>query len=120
MTRNSPSPVSSLPIQLSLSYFIDDEQHDPVRVVKYLNTRMLMMQGMCDWQVRAEENFAVWHNACETLIERKQVTFRRYENLPHTVLPFEGALVALKQYEQPRHVAPVVIDDLIDFVESAT
>lgn len=123
LTKNSPSPISSLPIQLPLSYFIDDEQNDPLGVVKNLNTRILIMQGMCDWQVPAEENLAVWRNACETLIERKQVTFRRYVHLPHTMVPLDPAKegpAGLKQYEQPGHVAPQVISDLVDFVKCAT
>lgn len=117
LTKNSPNPISSLSIPLPLSYFIDDHQNSPTQTIERLSIRTLIIQGLSDWQVPAEANIALWRKSCKTLTEQGKAVLKTYDGLPHTMVPFEGDLVGMRQYDNPGHVAPVVITDIIAWIK---
>lgn len=112
LTRTSKSSITNLPLGLPLTYYLHDEQHSPTSVVKDVKVRILVMQGLLDWQVQPVENIAAWRE----VLKDRPGTLRTYANLSHT-FNFSGSTrKGVRQYDEASHVAEEVISDIVGWI----
>ncbi len=93
------------------SYWLDLKEYDPAALATELTMPMLILQGGRDWQVTLDD-FAGWEAA---LGQRDDVTLRVYPDLNHLFISGEGPGTP-EEYEQPGHVAEVVIEDIAQWI----
>jgi fermentation-respiration switch protein FrsA (DUF1100 family) len=95
------------------AYFLDLRGYHPEQVAAALTIPILILQGDNDFQV-THVDFEGWKSALGKL---GRVTFRRYPSLNHlfveTTAPSTGA-----EYEQPAHVDPAPIDDIVRWIDA--
>jgi dienelactone hydrolase len=93
------------------SYWLDLRDYHPAEVAKPLPMPLFILQGGRDYQV-TRQDFEGWQQA---LGERKDVQLKLYDNLNHLFAEGEGKATP-DEYEQPLHVAPIVIEDLAAWI----
>lgn len=94
------------------SYWYSLNQIDTPSIVKTLKLPMLIAQGSADWQVYADKDYTAWQ---ELLGDRKNVTFKLYDDLNHMFMPTNGKL-DVTEYLVPSSVDQQVIDDIASWV----
>lgn len=112
LTKGSKNPIVNLPLALPLTYFLHDKQYSPFAVMKSVSVRILVMQGMLDWQVQPVENIAAWREA----VKDHSSTVKTYANLSHTFVPTECTQKGVRQYDSTSHVAEEVISDMVQWI----
>ncbi len=108
------TPASELPLGGSAAYWLDLRAHPPVEVATKIKQPLLILQGERDYQVTMED-FAGWQKA---LGARPSVRLKSYPKLHHLFMEGEGTGKARPaDYLKVGHVAPVVIDDIADWIQ---
>ena len=105
------SPTSPALLGAPATYWLDLRAYHPLEVVERVRQPILVLQGGRDYQVTTVD-FDGWKKA---LADRSDVTFRLYPDLNHLFAEGKGKATPA-EYEQPQHVAPVVIDDIAQWV----
>jgi dienelactone hydrolase len=105
-TRNS-----KLPLGCPAKYWLDLRGYHPAEAAKGLSKPMLILQGGRDYQVTLED-FQGWKN---TLSARQDVQFKLYPKLNHLFQAGAGKSKPV-EYENPGHVAAVVIGDVATWI----
>ncbi len=93
-------------------YWLDLRNYNPVEMAKQLQQRILIMQGLRDYQV-TEADLKNWQEALEN---KENVTFKTYEKLNHLFLEGEGTPNP-NEYLIEGHIPNEVIEDLINWIE---
>jgi fermentation-respiration switch protein FrsA (DUF1100 family) len=104
-----PSTLLGLPVV----YFFDLQNYNPVAEAAGLQIPLLFLQGERDFQVSMKD-FGLWKAG---LAGSPQASFRNYPPLNHIFIPGEGP-VSPAEYRKPGNVAPVVIDDIAQWVSA--
>ena len=108
---SSTVPSQELPLGIPAHYWLDLRGYNPPEAARGLKQPMLILQGARDYQV-TEEDFEGWKKA---LSSRENVRFRVYPRLNHLFMEGEG-MSTPAEYDVPRHVAKIVIDDIADWI----
>ena len=99
-------------------YYFKDMGEPPVSHYLIKSEKpMLIMQGEKDFQVKVEKDFAAYK---EILEDRKNVTFKLYEDLNHAFVPsiYGSISKAKKEYNVEQHIGENVIKDIADWIKS--
>jgi len=101
----------------TLYYFKEMGEHAAAGYLRDSEKPMLIMQGEKDFQVKAGKDFAVYR---ELLADRKNVSFRLYENLNHVFVPsvYGKISMAKKEYNVEQHIGEDVIADIARWINS--
>jgi dienelactone hydrolase len=94
------------------SYWLDLRDYDPPATARSLKQPLLILQGERDYQVTMED-FKRWQ---ATLASNRNVVFKTYPALNHLFVEGSGKSVPA-EYNQPGHVAEVVIDDIVAWIK---
>jgi uncharacterized protein len=94
------------------AYWLDLHSYDPVATARDLQQPILILQGARDYQV-TEADFAGWKKG---LAGDSRVTFKYYQDLNHLFITGSGKSRPT-EYEQPGHVAGVVVSDIANWVK---
>ena len=109
-------PEQELPLpgggRVSGAYILDDCAHDPRAEVARLSCRLLIAQGLRDYQVTMTD-LNGWRAA---LAGSQRATFKTYPALNHLFVAGSGPPTPA-EYEHPGHVAETVIDDVARWIE---
>jgi len=105
--RLARTPAAELPFGVPAAYWQAELAHDQVAVARSLGKPLLVLQGERDYQVTMED-FDGWRKG---LAGVARVTFKSYPRLNHLFSEGEGKGTP-DEYNQPGHVAAVVIEDL--------
>ena len=92
-------------------YWLDLRGYRPALAAQTYPHPMLILQGERDYQVTMDD-FLAWQHALGT---RKNVTCKSYPALNHLFIAGAGKCTP-DEYEQPGHVAGLVVDDLAKWV----
>jgi len=98
-------------LHLPAHYVLDLKGYNPAAEAKKLGLPLMILQGGRDYQVSLLD-FALWKAALEG---RKNVALRVYPNLSHLFQAGEGESTPA-EYQQPGHVADVLIDDIARWI----
>ena len=99
----------------TLYYFKEMGEHQSSNYLLKLEKPILIMQGEKDFQATLENDFAAYK---ELLNDKKNVTFKVYENLNHLFVPsvYGNIMKAMKEYKVEQHIGKNVIKDLTDWI----
>lgn len=99
----------------TLYYFKEMGEHQSSNYLVKLEKPILIMQGEKDFQATLENDFAAYK---ELLNDKKNVTFKVYENLNHLFVPsvYGNIMKAMKEYKVEQHIGKNVIKDLADWI----
>lgn len=99
----------------TLYYFKEMGEHQSSNYLLKLEKPILIMQGEKDFQATLENDFAAYK---ELLNDKKNVTFKVYENLNHLFVPsvYGNIMKAMKEYKVEQHIGKNVIKDLADWI----
>lgn len=99
----------------TLYYFKEMGEHQSSNYLLKLEKPILIMQGEKDFQATLENDFAAYK---ELLEDKKNVTFKVYENLNHLFVPsvYGNIMKAMKEYKVEQHIGKNVIKDLADWI----
>lgn len=99
----------------TLYYFKEMGEHQSSNYLVKLEKPILIMQGEKDFQATLEKDFAAYK---ELLEDKKNVTFKVYENLNHLFVPsvYGNIMKAMKEYKVEQHIGKNVIKDLADWI----
>ena len=92
-------------------YYLDLDSYDPAAAMRELTTPLLVLQGLRDYQVTADQ-LDDW---LEALGPRSELTVKRYEGLNHLFLRGEGP-PSPADYRKPGNVDPEVISDIAEWI----
>jgi uncharacterized protein len=107
------TPDDSLPMGISLNYWLDMIQYKPLELVKLLDIRILVLQGERDYQVRMTD-FHLWKQALEG---NPRATFKSFKQLNHLMMKGKGkGLSTPSEYDKPSNVDKKVIDTIVRFI----
>ena len=106
-------PASKLLLDLPASYWRSLHGYDPVTVAKGLPQPMLILQGDRDFQVTAPD----WTRWQSTFGADKRATIKHYPALNHLFVAGSGR-GNIAEYSKPAHVAPQVIADIADWIQT--
>jgi dienelactone hydrolase len=107
------TPAAELPFGAPASYWLDLRNYDPVATAAKLEQPMLILQGERDYQVTMAD-FEGWKKA---LGDHASVKLKSYPILNHFFMAGEGKAKPA-EYENPGHVAPEVIDDIANWINT--
>jgi hypothetical protein len=93
------------------AYYLDLAGYDPAAAMRRVPARLLVLQGLRDYQVTPEQ-LDDWLAA---LGPRANLTVKRYERLNHLFLAGEGP-PSPADYRVPGHVDPRVIADIAEWI----
>ncbi len=101
----------------TLYYFKEMGEHPASKYLKVSNKPMLIMQGACDVQAKAEIDFKAYK---ELLGDRSDVTFKLYDNLNHAFVPaiYKDISKGKQEFNVERHIGSDVISDIADWILS--
>ncbi len=105
------TPAADLPFGVPASYWLDLKGYDPAATAAALTMPLLVLQGERDYQVTMED-YAGWQKGLEG---REGATLRSYPDLNHLFMAGEGESTP-DEYDQPGHVADVVIDHIVRWI----
>ena len=102
----------------TLYYFKEMGEHQSSNYLVKLEKPILIMQGEKDFQATLENDFAAYK---ELLNDKKNVTFKVYENLNHLFVPsvYGNIMKAMKEYKVEQHIGENVIKELADWILNA-
>ena len=101
----------------TLYYFREMGEHPATRYLKTSNKPMLIMQGGCDTQAKADIDFKSYK---ELLGDRSNVTFKLYDGLNHAFVPaiYSDISKAKQEFSVERHIGSDVIADIANWILS--
>jgi hypothetical protein len=111
------SPPKHLPYPLPMAYLIDDYEHSPVQLARHLDLPMLFLHGARDWQV-SPADLEAFRSGLEGSQGGKRASFRLYDDVGHLFVPFRNEEEGPFQYDEPGHLSPVVIRDILQWIGS--
>ena len=102
----------------TLYYFKEMAEHPASEYLLKLEKPVMIMQGEKDFQATLEKDFAAYK---ELLKDKKNVTFKVYENLNHLFVNsvYGNIMKAMKEYKVEQHIGENVIKDLADWIFNA-
>ena len=102
----------------TLYYFKEMGVHPASEYLLKLEKPVMIMQGEKDFQATLEKDFAAYK---ELLEDKKNVTFKVYENLNHLFVNsvYGNIMKAMKEYKVEQHIGKSVIKDLADWIFNA-
>ena len=102
----------------TLYYFKEMGEHPASEYLLKLEKPVMIMQGEKDFQATLEKDFAAYQ---QLLKDKKNVTFKVYENLNHLCVPsvYGNIMKAMKEYKVEQHIGKNVIKDLADWIFNA-
>jgi pimeloyl-ACP methyl ester carboxylesterase len=102
----------------TLYYFKEMGEHPASEYLLKLEKPVMIMQGEKDCQATLEKDFAAYK---ELLEDKKNVTFKVYENLNHLFVNsvYGNIMKAMKEYKVEQHIGKNVIKDLADWIFNA-
>jgi len=107
-----PADSDSPPIMgMSAAFILDLKGYDPVAVAKSLPARVLVIQGVRDFEITMKD-FDLWKSG---LAGRKDAVLRSYPALNHMLEAGEGKSTEA-EYRRPGHVAQEAVDEIVKFV----
>ena len=91
-------------------------EHPASMYLNNLDKPVLIMQGEKDFQATCEKDFNAYK---ELLKDKRNVTFKLYENLNHAFVPsiYGNITKANKEYKKERHIGEDVICDIANFIK---
>lgn len=98
-------------MKIAGSYFLDLRTYDPFAVAREIRVPILVGHGENDYQITMAD-LAGWR---EGLAGRPRTQIRLYAGLNHMFVATTGPSTP-EQYLRPDHVAPILIDELAQFV----
>ena len=100
---------------ITLYYFKEMGQHPAEAYLRDLEKPLLILQGECDVQVKAEVDFVAYQ---QLLQGKDNVTFRLYEGLNHAFVPslYGKISKAVKEFSQEQHIGADVIADIANWI----
>jgi hypothetical protein len=101
--------VDFIGVKMPASYFLDLRHYSPADAAAKLAIPILVLQGDRDIQVRPID-FAGWRKA---LAARPRAKLIHYPTLTHLFTEGNGTVA---DYDKASHVAPAVIEDIVDFI----
>lgn len=96
---------------ISVKYWVDLKNYNPVETVKKLNIPVLILQGERDYQVTLED-FNGWKGALSPL---NNFEFKLYPKLNHLFMEGEGKSTP-EEYKKEGHIPEYVIKDIADWI----
>jgi uncharacterized protein len=102
---------TSMLFNAPVSYWLDLKNYQPEKEITSIKKRMIFMQGGRDYQVTTID-FDGWKKA---LINRKDVTFKLYDNLNHLFISGTGKSTP-EEYQTQGHVDEKVIEDISTWI----
>ncbi|MCF7958988.1 MAG: alpha/beta hydrolase, partial [Phycisphaerae bacterium] len=105
---------AELPLGLSAEYWLDMRVYNPITLAKESKKPLLILQGGRDYQVTLDD-FYGWR---KNLIQRENTAFKLYLHLNHLFMEGYGKGVRSHpdEYNLRGHLAPVVIDDISQWI----
>ena len=102
----------------TLYYFKEMGEHPASEYLLKLEKPVMIMQGEKDFQATLEKDFAAYQ---QLLKDKKNVTFKVYENLNHLFVNsvYGNIMKAMKEYKVEQHIGENVIKDLADWIFNA-
>ena len=102
----------------TLYYFKEMGEHPASEYLLKLEKPVMIMQGEKDFQATLEKDFAAYK---ELLEDKKNITFKVYENLNHLFVNsvYGNIMKAMKEYKVEQHIGKNVIKDLADWIFNA-
>jgi hypothetical protein len=97
---------------MQASYWYSLNLIDTPELARSLTIPMFIAQGSVDFQVYADRDYTAWQ---DLLKDRKNVTFKLYDNLNHMFMKSNG-LKDLSEYLIPSSVDRQVIDDMAAWI----
>ncbi|HDS09669.1 MAG TPA: DUF3887 domain-containing protein, partial [Firmicutes bacterium] len=97
----------------SNKYWIDFDEYDICRTAKMIKKPVFIIQGERDYQVTMKD-LELWK---ECLTGLNNFTFKSYPALNHIFIAGDGICVP-EEYFKPGHIAPEVIQDLINWINT--
>ena len=99
----------------TLYYFKEMGEHPASEYLLKLEKPVMIMQGEKDFQATLEKDFAAYK---ELLEDKKNITFKVYENLNHLFVNsvYGNIMKAMKEYKVEQHIGKNVIKDLADWI----
>ena len=93
-------------------------EHPASEYLLKLEKPVMIMQGEKDFQATLEKDFAAYK---ELLEDKKNITFKVYENLNHLFVNsvYGNIMKAMKEYKVEQHIGKNVIKDLADWIFNA-
>jgi len=102
-----------LPLGISVAYWQDLREHNPVEAAKTLTMPVLVLQGGRDYQVLATVDFQGWKDA---LKNKDNVNFQLFPELNHLFIEGEGKSTP-QEYLVEGHVKEEVIDTIAQWIK---
>lgn len=109
---NPASIIDVMGAEMPGSYWIDLRNYDAIKCAASLRIPILVLQGGRDYQV-GQADLEAWKAA---LAERPNTSFRFYPRLNHFFMAGSKVLTPA-EYDQPAHVAQIVIGDIAAWVK---
>ena len=102
----------------TLYYFKEMGEYPASEYLLKLEKPVMIMQGEKDFQATLEKDFAAYK---ELLKDKKNVTFKVYENLNHLFVNsvYGNIMKAMKEYKVEQHIGENVIKALADWILNA-
>ncbi|HSD82850.1 MAG TPA: alpha/beta fold hydrolase [Anaerolineae bacterium] len=94
------------------SYWIDLKDYHPADLARSLTIPLLIVQGERDYQVTMQD-FQNWQ---EALAGQANVTLKSYPSLNHLFISGDGKSIPA-EYQTPGNVAPVIIQDMANWIQ---
>ena len=110
------TPSKDFTFPISMSYFIDDHENDPVRIAGGLDLPLLFMQGAQDWQVPCQD-IERWKKGLKGSKAGQGAVFRVYDDVGHLFIAFKNDEQGVFQYDEPGHVAGSIISDIVQWIK---
>lgn len=100
----------------TLYYFKEMGQHATEDYLAESEKPILVMQGEKDFQAKADRDFAAYK---KLLKDKKNVTFKLYENLNHVFVPsvYGDITKAKQEYNVEQHIGENVIEDIANWIK---
>lgn len=95
------------------SYWEYLNNYDPVKTAEELTIPIMIIQGLRDYQVTYEDDYAIWNS---TFSDSENVFLKTYEGLNHLFIEGVGTPTNI-EYLTEGHVEEEVIDDLAGFIK---
>ncbi|MCL2497679.1 MAG: alpha/beta fold hydrolase [Symbiobacteriaceae bacterium] len=100
---------------MSAYYVYSLEPNNALKDIQELALPTLILQGGADWQVYADQDYALYR---EALADKSYVTFRLYPGLNHLFMPSVATNIidAMEEYQTQGAIPGTVFDDMATWI----